>query len=96
MIRETPANQGAEASADVLVVSCFHSSGTRLTLALDTSLDGGPMDPPSGEGAVRTRSHPPPNYSASEGIGGARGLGNLVRPVSHPELRVRSWYSSSA
>ena len=25
--------------------------------------------------------------SASEGIGGARGLGNLVRPESHPEPR---------
>ena len=34
----------------------------------------------------RTRSHPPPQ-SASEGVGGARGLGNLVRPESHPEPR---------
>ncbi len=33
--------------------------------------------------------HPPPSasYSASEGTGGARGLGNLVRPESHPEPR---------
>ena len=31
--------------------------------------------------------HPPPRDSASEGIGGARGLGNLVRPESHPEPR---------
>ena len=30
--------------------------------------------------------HQPP-LSASEGIGGARGLGNLVRPESHPEPR---------
>ena len=29
----------------------------------------------------------PPLQSASEGIGGARGLGNLVRPESHPEPR---------
>ena len=34
-----------------------------------------------------TPPHPPPHYSASEGIGGARGLGNLVRPESHPEPR---------
>ena len=26
--------------------------------------------------------HPPPHYSASEGIGGARGLGNLVRTTA--------------
>ena len=35
----------------------------------------------------RTLSHPPPQ-SASEGIGGARGLGNLVRPESHPEVNA--------
>ena len=29
----------------------------------------------------------PPLQSASEGIGGARGLGNLVRPESQPEPR---------
>ena len=29
----------------------------------------------------------PPLQSASEGIGGARGFGNLVRPESHPEPR---------
>ena len=40
----------------------------------------------SSRSTVRTRSHPPPQ-SASEGIGGARGLGNLVRPESHPEPR---------
>jgi hypothetical protein len=41
--------------------------------------------PPPGNGAV-----PVPIClftSASEGIGGARGLGNLVRPESHPEPR---------
>ena len=33
----------------------------------------------------RTRSHPPPNYSASEGIGGARGLGSQARShLVHP------------
>ena len=58
-----------------------NSSGTRLTLALD----GGPRDH-SARQSRRTRSHPPPQ-SASEGIGGARGLGNLVRPESHPEPR---------
>ena len=30
---------------------------------------------------------PSASYSASEGTGGARGLGNLVRPESHPEPR---------
>ena len=40
----------------------------------------------SARSSRRTRSHPPPQ-SASEGIGGARGLGNLVRPESHPEPR---------
>ena len=29
----------------------------------------------------------PPLLSAPEGTGGARGLGNLVRPESHPEPR---------
>ena len=42
-------------------------------------------DPPARQ-SRRTRSHPP-LQSASEGIGGARGLGNLVRPESHPEPR---------
>ena len=41
---------------------------------------------PSARQSRRTRSHPPP-LSASEGVGGARGLGNLVRPESHPEPR---------
>ena len=31
----------------------------------------------------------PPLLSASEGIEGARGLGNLVRPESHPEPATR-------
>ena len=30
---------------------------------------------------------PSASYSASEGAGGVRGLGNLVRPESHPEPR---------
>ena len=46
--------------------------------------DGGPRDP-SARSTVPP-PHPPPQ-SASEGIGGARGLGNLVRPESHPEPR---------
>ena len=46
--------------------------------------DGGPRDP-SARSTVPP-PHPPP-LSASEGIGGARGLGNLVRPESHPEPR---------
>ena len=46
--------------------------------------DGGPM----GHSARSTVPPPhPPLQSASEGIGGARGLGNLVRPESHPEPR---------
>jgi hypothetical protein len=47
--------------------------------------DGGPM----GHSARSTVTPPPhpPLQSASEGIGGARGLGNLVRPESHPEPR---------
>ena len=41
--------------------------------------------PPPG---ISTPAPPhPPLLSASEGIGGARGLGNLVRPESHPEPR---------
>ena len=35
----------------------------------------------------RTRSHPP-LQSASEGIGGARGLGNLVRPESRLSIKA--------
>ena len=37
--------------------------------------------------SVRSTVPPPhpPRQSTSEGIGGARGLGNLVRPESHPE-----------
>jgi hypothetical protein len=54
----------------------------RLTLALSGGL-GGPL---ATRRSRRTRSHPPPR-SASEGIGGARGLGNLVRPGSLPEPR---------
>ena len=36
-------------------------------------------------GARRDRLALAYSGSASEGIGGARGLGNLVRPESHPE-----------
>ena len=43
---------------------------------------------PNGSLRPVNRSPPhPPLQSASEGIGGARGLGNLVRPESHPEPR---------
>ena len=59
-----------------------HSSGTRFTLAPQAATS---RDPPA-QRSLCTRSHPPP-LSASEGIGGARGLGNLVRPESHPEPR---------
>ena len=41
-------------------------------------------------GSLRPVNRPPPHpplQSTSEGIGGARGLGNLVRPESHPEPR---------
>ena len=51
-----------------------HGSGIRLTFVLGGGLEGPPRPAITG----RTRSHPPPQ-SASEGIGGARGLGNLVR-----------------
>ena len=91
MIKENAASRGTEASAEVLVGpplgaggwsrTPVNSSGTRLTLALGGGLEG----PPTRQ-SRRTRSHPPPR-SASEGIGGARGLGNLVRPESHPEPR---------
>ena len=50
--------------------------------------DGGPM----GHSARSTVPPPhPPLQSASEGIGGARGLGlgNLVRPESHPGFPVQ-------
>ena len=42
---------------------------------------------PNGSLRPVNRSPPPhpPLQSASEGIGGARGLGNLIRPESHPE-----------
>ena len=65
-----------------LVGTPVHSSGTRLTL----TLGGGPRDP-------RPVIAPYPLPSASilfgfgRGIGGARGLGNLVRPEPHPEPR---------
>ena len=92
MIRENPASRGTETSAEVLVGpplgaggwsrTPVNSSGTRLTLALGGGLEG----PPHPRQSRRTRSHPP-LQSASEGIGGARGLGNPVRPESHPEPR---------
>ena len=59
------------------------SSGTvrgRRSPAPDRRRPKGPFRPAT---ALRPLLHPPPHYSASEGIGGARGLGNLVRPESH-------------
>ena len=58
-----------------------NSSGTGVIRVLQTAAQwvtppGQPFPPPH-----------PPLQSTSEGIGGARGLGNLVRPESHPEPR---------
>ena len=92
VIRENPASRGTETSAEVLVgpplgaggwsETPVNSSGTRLTLTLDGGLEG---PPPPGDGAV-----PVPIRllcRRRKGVGGARGLGNLVRPESHPEPR---------
>ena len=81
VIRENPASRGTETSAEVLVgppwrMESVNSSGARLTLALGGGLERS-RDPPARQWR-RTRSHPPPQ-SASEGIGGARGLGHLVK-----------------
>jgi hypothetical protein len=58
--------------------------GSRLTLTLDGSLEG---PPPPADRAVPVPTRLLCRRRASEGIGGARGLGNLVRPESHPEPR---------
>ena len=89
MIRENPASRGTETSAEVLVGPPWRM----VSNAGQQQWYGGyPLHSrrrPNGSLRPvnrRTRSHPPPQ-SASEGIGGARGLGNLVRPESHPEPR---------
>ena len=88
--REKPASRGTEASAEVLVgppgrmvsnagQQQWYEGGQSLTRS--RWRPKGPLRPAT---ALRPLLHPP-LQSASEGIGGARGLGNLVRPESHPE-----------
>ena len=90
VIREKPASRGTETSAEVLVGRSARADGverrsTAAVLAKRLLWAAASRDPPARQ-SRRTRSHPPPQ-SVSEGIGGARGLGNLVRPESHPEPR---------
>ena len=90
--REKPASRGTEASAEVLVgppgrmvsnagQQQWYEGGQSLTRS--RWRPKGPLRPAT---ALRPLLHPP-LQSASEGIGGARGLGNLVRPESHPGPR---------
>ena len=94
MIRENPASRGTEASAKVLVGppgrTMVWNAGQQQWhegAVTRSRVDGGPRD----LSARRQHSGPsfldPPLQSASEGIVGARGLGNLARPESHPEPR---------
>ena len=88
VIRENPASRGTETSAEDLVGPpgrMVSNAGQQQWYGgYPCTLDGGPMGH-----SVRSTAPPPhpPLQSASEGIGGARGLGNLVRPESHPEPR---------
>ena len=91
MIRENPASRGTETSAEVLVGPpgrMVSNAGQQQWYEgghpLPRRRPKGPLRPAT---ALRPLLHPPPHYSASEGVGGARGLGNLVRPESHPEPR---------
>ena len=101
MIRENPASRGTETSAEVLVGPpgrMESNAGLQQWYRAVTCLrrtDGGrPKGPLRPASALRplpiistpTPPHPHP-LSASEGIGGARGLGNLVRPESHTSGR---------
>ena len=94
MIRENPASRGTEASAKVLVGppgrTMVWNAGQQQWhegAVTRSRVDGGPRD----LSARRQHSGPsfldPPLQSASEGIVGAPGLGNLARPESHPEPR---------
>ena len=92
VIRENPASRGTETPAEVLVgppwrmVSVERRSTQQWYGGYPCTLDGGPM----GHSARSTVPPPPPHpplQSASEGIGGARGLGNSVRLSPHPEPR---------
>ena len=80
--------RGTETSAEVLVGPPWRKESNagqqQWYGGYPCTPDGGPM----GHSARSTvpPPHPPPQL-ASEGIGGARGLGNLVRPESHPEPR---------
>ena len=92
MIRENPRNAEAKPGhRNIGRGSCrsawadgvgtpVHSSGTE---GIRSTLDGGPRDPSAR--SIGYPPHPPP--LSSLGIGGARGLGNSVRPESHPEPR---------
>ena len=91
VIREDPAGavvvrawpRGTETSAEVLVGPPWRmvsNAGQQQWYGgYPCTPDGGPMGH-----SARSTVHPPhpPLQSASEGIGGARGLGNLVRPES--------------
>ena len=88
VIRENPASRGTETSAEELVGPPWrmvsNAGQQQWCGGYPCTLDGGPM----GHSARSTVPPPhPPLQSASEGIGGARGLGNSVRPESHPEPR---------
>ena len=98
VIRENPASRGTDASAEVLVGPPWRM----VPNAGQQQCYGGYPCMYLLQAAAQARSHsarstvpPPPPHpsrplslqSASEGIGGARGLGNLVRPESHPEPR---------
>ena len=98
VIRGNPANRGTETSAEVLVgppgrMVSNERRSTAVVRGRSPAPDGrrrtyvrsaagpprqGPLCPAT---ALWPLLHPPPQ-SASEGIGGARGLGNLVRPES--------------